>query len=200
MLRLKWHFRDDKRDIPINTLKTKSTFNHRNKDAATEICLSSLEEKLLKKEVSKEKFYDLKRGEWDNLYNLKNDKTVVIKGTDKSSAVAVWNREDYIEEAEDQFGDTNVYEEVSNDAKPLMNIILITFKNIHKRRHVCPDTLNYFLIKNAKFSRFYLLPKTHKRLYNVSGRPVTSNCGYYTESISSFLNFHLQPITKKFKS
>ena len=62
MLHLKWHFRDDKRDIPINTLKTKSTFNPRNKDAATEICLSILEEKLLKKEVSKDKFYDLKRG------------------------------------------------------------------------------------------------------------------------------------------
>ena len=46
MLRLKWHFRDDKRDMPINQFKTKSTFNPRNKDAAIEIYLSSLEEKL----------------------------------------------------------------------------------------------------------------------------------------------------------
>ena len=46
MLRLKWHFRNDKRDIPINPFKAKSTFNPRNKDAAIEIYLSSLEEKL----------------------------------------------------------------------------------------------------------------------------------------------------------
>ena len=52
-------------------------------------------------------------------------------------------------------------------------------------------------MKDAKFARFYLLPKIHKRLYNV---PVISNCGYYTENISSFLDFHLQPIAKKVKS
>ena len=60
--------------------------------------------------------------------------------------------------------------------------------------------LNYFLIKDAKFVRFYLLSKIHKRLYNVPGRPVISICGYYTENISSFLDFHLQPIAKKAKS
>ena len=46
MLRLKWYFRNDKRDVPINPFKAKSTFNPRNKDAAIEIYLSSLEEKV----------------------------------------------------------------------------------------------------------------------------------------------------------
>ena len=85
MLRLKWHFRDDKRDIPINPFKTKSTFNPRNKDAAIEIYLSSLEEKLLK--IEKDKFNNLTKGEWDALCNLKNDKAIVIKVADKGSAV-----------------------------------------------------------------------------------------------------------------
>ena len=31
------------------------------------------------------------------------------------------------------------------------------------------------------------------------GRPVISNCGYYTENISSFLDYHLQPQTQKVK-
>ena len=48
IIRLKWHFRNDKRDIPINPFKTKSTFNPRNKGTTIEIYLSSLEEKLLK--------------------------------------------------------------------------------------------------------------------------------------------------------
>ena len=121
----------------------------------------------------------------------------MIKGADKGSAIVVWDREDYIKKAENQLGDSNIYEEVPNDAKSLRNIILNTLENIHKRGDVCTDTLNYFLMKDAKFARFYLLPKIHKRLYNV---PVISNCGYYTENISSFLDFHLQPIAKKVKS
>ena len=52
----------NKRDAPINPFKTKSTFNPRNKDAAIEIYLSSLEEKLLKIEVPKDKFNNLTKG------------------------------------------------------------------------------------------------------------------------------------------
>ena len=53
---------------------------------------------------------------------------------------------------------------------------------------------------NPRLGRFYLLPKVHKRLYNVPGRPVISNCGYATENISSFLDFHLKPLAQKVKS
>ena len=62
------------------------------------------------------------------------------------------------------------------------------------------DTLNYFLAKDPKFARFYLLPKIHKRLDNVPGRPVISNRGFYTENVSSFLDHHLQPIAQEKKS
>ena len=83
--------------------------------------MSSFEEKLLKIEVQKDKFNNLTKGEQDALYILKNDKTIVIKGADKAgSAVIVWDREDYIKEAENQFGDTNIYEEVPNGAKLLI--------------------------------------------------------------------------------
>ena len=82
--------------------------------------MSSLEEKLLKIEVPKDKLNNLTKGKRDVLYILKNDKTVVIKSADKGSAVAVWGREGYIKEAENQFGDTNIYEEVPDNAKPLI--------------------------------------------------------------------------------
>ena len=57
----------------------------------------------------------------------------MIKGADKGSAVVVWDREDYIKEAENQLGDSNIYEEIPNDAQPLMNIVLNTLENIRKR-------------------------------------------------------------------
>ena len=62
------------------------------------------------------------------------------------------------------------------------------------------DTLNYFIVEDPKFARFYLLPKIDKRLHNVPGRPVISNCGFYTENISSFLDYYLQPLAQKVKS
>ena len=58
---------------------------------------------------------------------------------------------------------SNIYEEVSNDAKPLQNIILNTLKNIRKKGGVCTDALKYFLIKDTNFARFYLLLKIHER-------------------------------------
>ena len=46
----------------------------------------------------------------------------------------------------------------------------------------------------------YLLPKSYKRLYNISGRPVTSNCGTPTEKVSAFFDHHLQLAMKSRKS
>ena len=45
-----------------------------------------------------------------------------------------------------------------------------------------------------------MLPKIHKRLHNVPGRPVISNSSYFTENISSFLDFHLKSLPQKVES
>ena len=82
---------------------------------------------------------NLTQGEWDALYNLKNDKTIVMAGADNGSAVVVWDGKDYIKIAENVPGNTNIYEEVPNDTKPFMNIILNTLENIHKRGDVCTE-------------------------------------------------------------
>ena len=52
----------------------------------------------------------------------------------------------------------------------------------------------YEFKKATNLGTFYLLPKIHKRLENVPGRPITSNCGAPTEKASEFLNFHLKSI------
>ena len=45
-----------------------------------------------------------------------------------------------------------------------------------------------------------MLPKIHKRLHNVPGRPVVSNWGTPTEKVSEYLDFLLQPLMKSGKS
>ena len=134
------------------------------------------------------------------MYSLKDDKSIIIKGADKGSAVIVRDRQDYIKEATKQLEDKEVYMEVPNDSSALVSTIFKSLEKIRKRGDLSQDTLNYFLVKVPKFARFYLLPKIHKRLHDVPGRPVISNCGFYTENISSFLDFHLQPLAQKVKS
>ena len=113
MLRLKWYFCYGNKDIHCDVFKPKSKFNPRNKDAAIELYLSSLEEKLMKVEVPKDKFNSLTSSERKASYHLKNDKCIVIKSADEGLAIVLWDREDYIKEAEKQFGDKHVYEELS---------------------------------------------------------------------------------------
>ena len=72
--------------------KPKSKFNPRNKNAAIELYLRSLEEKLMKDEAPKDKFNNLTNSERKALYDLKNDKSIVNKSADKGSAVVVWDR------------------------------------------------------------------------------------------------------------
>ena len=71
---------------------------------------------------------------------------------------------------------------------------------IRRRGDLKRDNLDYFIIKNPKFARFYLRPKIHKRLHNVPSRPIISNSGKYTKNISSFLDHRLQSLAQAVKS
>ena len=83
-----------------------------------------------------------------------------------------------------------MYEEVPNDPNVLVNTIIKTLEKISFAGDLSSDTLNCFIFEDPKVARFYLLPKIHKRLHNVPGRLVISNCGFYTENISLFLDCH----------
>ena len=97
-------------------------------------------------------------------------------------------------------GDKDVYEEVPDDLESLISTIHRTIEKIGKRGDLKKETIKYFEVKDSKFARFYLLPKIHKRLNNLPGRPVISNCGYYMENISALLDFQLQPLAQAVKS
>ena len=143
-----------------------------------------------RRNIFSKRFNNLTKEERNALYNLRDDPTVIIKGADKGSAVVVWDREDYLKEAS---------KEVQNDPSTLIDTIMRALEKIKIRGDLSNDTLNYFLVKDPKFAKLYLSPKIHKRLH-VPGRPVISNCGFYTENISSFLDHHLQPIAQKVNS
>ena len=59
--------------------------------------------------------------------------------------------------------------------------------------------LKYFTYeyKATDFGKLYLLPKIHKRLSDVAGRPVISNCDTPIEICSEFLDHHLKKVMQK---
>ena len=58
----------------------------------------------------------------------------------------------------------------------------------------------YHLDTDRKLGRFNLLPKIHKGLDSVKGMPVISNSGCFTENISEFLDYHINPLVSHGRS
>ena len=74
------------------------------------------------------------------------------------------------------------------------------FSSLKKRDYITKKHLKYFSYKYRKatnFLKLYFLPKTHKRLQNVPGRRVISNCSTPTGKCSEFLDYHLKPLMQR---
>ena len=114
---------------------------------------------------------------------LNDDPSIILKEADKGSAVVVWDREVCLGEANSQLRDKELYQEVKDDAEgPLMKVLNSVLRKKRNRGDINDETLNYFLVNKPKLGRFYLLPRIHKRLHNVSGRPAISNSSYFNET------------------
>ena len=140
------------------------------------------------------KYNNLTREERKALHDLRNDTSIIIKEADKGkgSVLVIWDKEDYVKEAEEQLSSTKIYKEVTDDPSYFIDAVYRTLEKIRKRSDIDTNTLKYFDVVEPKFGRFYLLHKIYKRLQSVPGRPVISNSGFYTENISAFLDFHLK--------
>ena len=118
----------------------------------------------------------------------------------------MWDRLDYLAEAEKQLSDSNTYKEVKLSEKDQVKLVEKSkrmFEGLKKKAVITEKETNYFKynFKNAtNIGKLYLLPKTHHRLSNVPGGPVISNCGTSTEKVSEFLDHHLQLVMKEGKS
>ena len=56
----------------------------------------------------------------DAVYSLENDNSILIKETDKGSAIVVWDRDDYLREAKNQLNDKNVYKDLNGNVEVLL--------------------------------------------------------------------------------
>ena len=93
----------------------------------------------------------------------------------------VWDRNDYVLEAEKQLSNPSIYQDVSNSENILPNVHSNKmFSSLRRKGFITEEQPKYFTYEYKKatnFGKLYLLPKIHKRLFDVPGRPVISNCG-----------------------
>ena len=150
-LRLKWWFKDEEDFSEIPVFRPRSKFNPRHKDVAIEVYLSKIEDEIMKLSAVGKNFSNLTREEISALNGLKSDRTIVIKEADKGSGVVVWDREDYIREAEDQLGDPDVYLPLDSDPSDILhNVINQAMGSIRQRGDVDDKTLEYLMVNNPK--------------------------------------------------
>ena len=143
--------------------------------------------------------YNLTKQEWKAMRGLAEDLSVVIKPADKGSCVVVWDKLDYLAEAENHLRDKNTYKDVKFGDDDLVKLVEQSnkmFKQLLSKQNVSTSEFKYFSYNYKKLTnlgKMYLLSKIHKQLENVPGCPVIPNCGTSTEKVSEFLDYHLKP-------
>ena len=79
------------------------------KEIHTEVFLSKVEEELFTAIERPVRHSNLSQEEWKAIRSLVDDRNIVTKEADKGSCVVIWDRNDYIAEAEKQLSDEDVY-------------------------------------------------------------------------------------------
>ena len=161
--------------------------------------LSQIEQEIFKEVQSPLGYSNFSKEEWKAVRSLANDRNIVIKKAYKGCCVVIWDRHDYIMEVEKQLNDKDV--KFDEDLIPnLTSKSNRLFDSLKERQLISQKEFKYFrfqLQKTCNLWKLYILPEIHKRLSNVPGKPVISNCGASTEKVSDFLDSHMQPIMKK---
>ena len=67
-------------------------------------------------------YSNFSKEEWQSLRSLADDRNIVINKSDKGACVVVWNRNDYIAEAEKQLNNKSVYKNVIFKEKILQDL------------------------------------------------------------------------------
>ena len=87
-----------------------------------EVLLSEIEQEIFKEVQSRLGYSNLSKEEWKVVRSLANDPNIVIKKADEGSCVVIWDRGDYIMEAERQLNDKAVYQDVNFDKDLIPNL------------------------------------------------------------------------------
>ena len=113
-MRVKWHFRNEPSESFSKTpaFPPKCNWKPPGGYLNLEVFLSQVENELFKAVETPLSYYNLSTEEWVAVRTLADDRNIVVKKADKGSCVVIWDRDDYITEAESQVKNELVYKKV----------------------------------------------------------------------------------------
>ena len=88
-----------------------------------EVFLSQVENELFEITEKPTRYSNLSQEDWRAIRMLADDRSIVIKKSDKGFGIVVWDRADYLTEAEKQLSDKNVYQEIQFKKQMLSNLV-----------------------------------------------------------------------------
>ena len=174
-----------------------------------------LEEKARQMEKVK---YNLTKQEWIGIKNLKNDKNLVVKESDKGGACVVMNSEFYGRKMRQILEDETTYKKLNKNIdkevlKKIEDLTAMHDKELTKKE------VKYLTNFDYKTSQLYGLPKVHKsmkineeiqktkteyisvlRPTDMSFRPIIAGPVCVTSRLSNFLDILLKPYIIHIKS
>ena len=140
-MRLKWHFRNEATpefsDWPA--FSTKSLWNPPTGYTNLEVFLSQIEHELFQIPDKYLPYFKLSKDEWQAIRSLAEDISIVIKKADKGSCVVIWDRLDYLSEAEKQLRDKNIYKDACFNDKTIRDLLESSnymFLNLKRKRSI----------------------------------------------------------------
>ena len=73
---------------------------------------------------------NLTQEEGKALYDLRNNTSMIIKEAERGSVVVIWDKEDYLKDAEEQLSCKEIYEEVTDDPSLIIETMHRTLEKI----------------------------------------------------------------------
>ena len=93
-----------------------------------EVFLSKIHEELFNVIETPLNYSNLTKEEWQAIWSLADDRSIIIKKSDKGSSTVKWDRVDHLKEANKQLSDKNVYKEVEFKEKMLTELVETNYK------------------------------------------------------------------------
>ena len=113
-MRIKWYFRNEISEnfSEVPAISPKSPWKPPQGHPNLEVYLSQVENELFRIVDEPIRYSNLSKLKWVAMRSFADDRSIVIKKADKGSCIVVWDRNDYLREAEKQLKDQNVYRKV----------------------------------------------------------------------------------------
>ena len=158
---------------------------------------------------SREAFITRENKVWNNLSgeqrkslkDISQDKSIVVKPSDKSGGVVVMNTCDYERSCLDQLENPVFYEEVTSDPNPDYRDMLDGMINELHSANLISDLEKENMLKGSRTPNFYGLPKLHNPFEVFPDlRPICSGSSGVTVRSSEFVDSFLKAAAQKVPS